>query len=347
MVCILSQAYCEDSTEEVMAWLRANGIPHIRINAEDIRRNALTLSIERSASAIALHIDGQAIALHEVTSVWLRKWSTTALRRKPDVFSSPSDETFTNLSAVEAHLRRETKALSEHLSRRLSNVPWLGSFTSMSCNKLDVLQEAARLGLDIPDSLVTSDTAAASAFAAKHKKIITKPLSEVLICETDECLYMTYTSEISPREEWSGGTPSLFQERLDKHFEIRSFYIDGQFFHAALFSQDSLATVTDFRVYQPGAPTRTVPFRMPQNVEILLDQLMRHLKLRTGSIDIVKTHDGRYVFLEVNPVGQYGLIAGPCNFPISEMIAHVLAGRENNDEPISQFSTESEHRPAL
>jgi glutathione synthase/RimK-type ligase-like ATP-grasp enzyme len=51
---------------------------------------------------------------------------------------------------------------------------------------------------------------------------------------------------------------------------------------------------------------------------------MKELQLDTGSIDMIKCTDGKYYFLEVNPVGQYDMISMPCNFHLSEIIASEL-----------------------
>ena len=53
-------------------------------------------------------------------------------------------------------------------------------------------------------------------------------------------------------------------------------------------------------------------------------KLMKDLELNTGSIDFIKTKQGRFVFLEVNPVGQYGMTSYPCNYHLDKKIAEYL-----------------------
>jgi hypothetical protein len=49
------------------------------------------------------------------------------------------------------------------------------------------------------------------------------------------------------------------------------------------------------------------------------------VELSTGSLDLVRCPDGRFVFLEVNPVGQFGMISQPCNYRLEkEVAAHLL-----------------------
>jgi glutathione synthase/RimK-type ligase-like ATP-grasp enzyme len=51
---------------------------------------------------------------------------------------------------------------------------------------------------------------------------------------------------------------------------------------------------------------------------------MDKLNLLTGSLDILKDKNGKYYFLEVNPIGQFGMVSKPCNYYIEEQIAEFL-----------------------
>jgi glutathione synthase/RimK-type ligase-like ATP-grasp enzyme len=52
---------------------------------------------------------------------------------------------------------------------------------------------------------------------------------------------------------------------------------------------------------------------------------MSSLKLTFGAIDLIETLDGNYVFLEVNPSGQWLWIDDKLSLGISDAIAHWLA----------------------
>jgi hypothetical protein len=36
------------------------------------------------------------------------------------------------------------------------------------------------------------------------------------------------------------------------------------------------------------------------------------------------TKKGEYVFLEVNPIGQFGMVSAPCNYNLEKKIAQYL-----------------------
>ena len=51
---------------------------------------------------------------------------------------------------------------------------------------------------------------------------------------------------------------------------------------------------------------------------------MNSLGLNTGSLDIVFTKDNRFVFLEVNPSGQFGAVSETTNSNIEYEISKFL-----------------------
>jgi glutathione synthase/RimK-type ligase-like ATP-grasp enzyme len=120
--------------------------------------------------------------------------------------------------------------------------------------------------------------------------------------------------------------PSLFQEYISKKIEIRSFYLNDVFYSMAIFSQLDSLTTLDYRNYNLEKPNRTVPFCLPESVQIQVKKLMKRLELDTGSIDLILTMEGDYVFLEINPTGQFGWLSKSCNYYIEREIAkHMLS----------------------
>jgi len=52
---------------------------------------------------------------------------------------------------------------------------------------------------------------------------------------------------------------------------------------------------------------------------------MKKINLDNGSIDIIVDNNGKYYFLEINPVGQFGMVSIPCNYYLEKKIANYLA----------------------
>jgi D-alanine-D-alanine ligase-like ATP-grasp enzyme len=92
----------------------------------------------------------------------------------------------------------------------------------------------------------------------------------------------------------------------------------------AIFSQQNEQTSIDFRKYSTERPNRCVPHQLPKEIEHKISTFMKAVRLNTGSIDMVVTPTLEYVFLEVNPIGQYGMTSFPCNYNLDFKIAEFL-----------------------
>jgi ATP-GRASP peptide maturase of grasp-with-spasm system len=203
-------------------------------------------------------------------------------------------------------------------------------FTSTP-NKLKVLHMAAEEGLSIPETMVSVYKKDIRSFLHKYKDIITKAILDGAYFGNSRRYFMNYTEGVDERtlsEMPDRFYPSLVQRKLDKRYELRIFYLLGEFYPMAIFSQGDSQTETDFRKYNNDKPNRNVPFKLPKAIEEKLDRLMKRMELESGSIDMIVTKDKDYVFLEVNPVGQFGMVSEPCNYYLERRIAKYLMSYE-------------------
>ncbi|MDQ3698554.1 MAG: hypothetical protein M3373_11110 [Gemmatimonadota bacterium] len=77
------------------------------------------------------------------------------------------------------------------------------------------------------------------------------------------------------------------------------------------------------------------PCQLPEKVEALCVELLTELNLCFGAIDIVRAPDGEYVFLEINPNGQWAWVEERTGLPISDAIADLLTGRLDPSPPLA------------
>ena len=118
----------------------------------------------------------------------------------------------------------------------------------------------------------------------------------------------------------------MFQEYIEKLYEIRAFYLDGNFYCSAIMSQNDSRTKVDFRNYNIEKPNRTPSYKLPIDLEEKISQLMACLNLNSGSIDLLVDVSGNYIFLEVNPIGQFGQVSKPCNYFLEmEVAKHLMS----------------------
>jgi len=67
--------------------------------------------------------------------------------------------------------------------------------------------------------------------------------------------------------------------------------------------------------------------QLPPDTATKLHELMNRLGLVYGAIDLRLTPDGRYVFLEINPAGQFLYIEKATGQPITAALAQTLLKR--------------------
>jgi hypothetical protein len=316
MILILSKNY-EPSTDHVIDWLYHRNISFKRINGanlyyEDKQFSAFLSSKNYSFSPI----------VDDIESVWFRKWF--GLELNYDNFQSKYEGSLKR--TFNDRLESEFNKYCDILFDQIPQSKWLSNIRALrNLNKFSVLRAAALLDIDIPDTLVTSDSDVVKSFISKHGKVITKPLSEMLVFRYPEYSYNSYTTIVSSDtiKQFPIFSKSFFQEYLNKDFEIRTFYIEGVFYSTAILFKKMEQRI-DSREVPFEEPDRHIPYKLPIELEVKLAQLFEQLNIRTASLDIVKTKDNRYVFLEMNPSGQYGAVADYCNYPIDELIANKL-----------------------
>lgn len=117
--------------------------------------------------------------------------------------------------------------------------------------------------------------------------------------------------------------PVIFQAYVPKLFELRITVVGKQVFAAEIHSQQANHTRHDWRRYD-NYKTPHLPHQLPCSMEQRCVHLVEQLGLSYGAIDMVVTPDGRYVFLEINPNGQYLWIEETTGLPISDAICDLL-----------------------
>jgi glutathione synthase/RimK-type ligase-like ATP-grasp enzyme len=218
------------------------------------------------------------------------------------------------------------------------------------------LQAALAAGLRIPKTLITNDPAQVLAFRDECEgQIAFKPLSgvssraldyskeaadlfagqfslEPAIKEssTESTIPLIFTQILDdskiPYLSNLAASPAIFQEYVEKSSELRVTIVGSQVFAARIYSQEANITKTDFRRFSlPGNPKiRHELCKLPDELVRRLLQLMNALNLVFGCIDMIETPEGDYVFLEVNPSGQWGWIEDYTGAPISQALAGML-----------------------
>jgi len=198
-------------------------------------------------------------------------------------------------------------------------------------NKQLQLQVANELGLETPRTLITNDADAVRSFARSCEGgIVTKMLSSFAVYEDGrERVVFTNPVTLEDLDDLSGLKlcPMTFQERIPKALELRVTVVGDRVFAAAIDSQASRAAQHDWRKDGVALLEAWSRYELPAEVEAGLLRLMNHFMLNYGAVDLILTPEGRYVFLEINPVGEFFWLESCPGLPISAAIADVLLGK--------------------
>lgn len=333
MILILSTSRIESTTEDVSDWLESLGASFLRINGEDLDGLCdLCCRVEQGKAEFILKTqDGRVLDARDVSVVWWRRWQRFRRYQEVALLDAAHVEDHQLQRDLIKHLDFESKKLNAWFFSALGHASWLSHPDSSSPNKLSVLEQAAGAGLEIPATIVTSRKADVAALIARFGRIVTKPIGEADPLHIGGQSYAMYTAALEASDLAAVPErfrPSLFQEFLAKAYEIRVFYLAGDCYAMAIFSQGDDQTSLDFRRYNWKQPNRSVPYELKPSTVLAVQTLMQRLGLETGSVDLVHTVDGRDVFLEVNPVGQFGMVSVPCNYGLERKVAELLLQKD-------------------
>ena len=298
--------------------LARRGVRPIRFNT-DLFPSSIKLASragdERSAQLLFTET-GEQISATEVCAVWARKfWSP---RMAEDL-----DERYRSMCV------EESSAALEGFLDALHDARWVNDLQRQRAaeNKQRQLRLAARAGLRVPRTIVTNDPAAARQFFAEtESQTVAKLLRPIAVSMNGDTPFV-YTNRVREADldhaEGLRHSPMVFQELIPKAFELRVAFVAGETFAGALDASGTSRGQTDWRRVASDE-CRWEKAQLPTEVASALQVMMSELGLVFGAVDFICTPSGEYVFLEVNPGGEWGMLERDLGLPISEAIAAAL-----------------------
>ena len=114
--------------------------------------------------------------------------------------------------------------------------------------------------------------------------------------------------------------PILLQEEIKKDGDIRVTVVGNKVFSAFLNHE---GYEVDWR--KTNNNSKWIKYKLPKDIEKNCIRLCKELKLEFGAIDLIKSIEGNYIFLELNPNGQWVWIEEKTGLPISNGIVNHLS----------------------
>jgi hypothetical protein len=269
--------------------------------------NGACMSLFPGVGRGSLTIDGKMVDLDDVSAIWSR--------RPGRVQPAAAITNLLDRSFAEAEWTQTLDGLWSLTVAHTVN-PLVAQ---RAATKPAQLAAAARVGLRVPETLITSDPAEVGEFADRFRhgivhKAITSPQHQFIDTRV-------WSSSDAQSIEDLPLCPAVFQERIVGPADVRVTVVGPQMF-AAMIHTDAGRAGVDSRL-DLDAPCTV--YELHHDVERALRLLMRELGLLFGTIDLKVADDGCHVFLEVNPQGQFMYVEIITGMPISESLADYLA----------------------
>lgn len=313
-ILILSSQF-DLSTDLVVTKLREVGAHYLRLNSEQLP--SLEICLEPESATLTVVAQGKRYVVQEDTlqSVWFRRATYPGC-----------------LNRRESNDARFSKVHFGVLLRNLmifSNARWVNhpAATYVAEHKCVQLLRAKMVGLSIPKTQVTN--APSANVQSLGASVAVKGLDTVIGFEGDEELFGFTTiqsaSELAA-DDWSTA-PAIFQEELYPKRDIRATVVGKQVFSVEVL-RGGAGVRGDWRVEKEDLEFR--PHRLPDPIRDACIRFCKSLNLNFAAIDLALVDD-RYVFLEVNPTGEWAWLVREASLPIDLEIAKLLAARPHEN----------------
>lgn len=303
--------YVDDPhTDDVISALLRMGHEPIRLNTNDLpidTNMSLTFGEDVTTwkGSIEILTNGRVTDVEDIRSVW---W------RRPAEFGLPEGLSEQEREFASGEMEHALHSLWASLDCYWISYP--GHIREASW-KGEQLQRAARMGFEVPRTLITIDPEAARAFYEEcDGRMIFKVMSDPFLGaqkvaqrypEQPPEPHMTSTTLITESElgllDSVRFVPCMFQEYVAKRLEYRVTVIGDEVFVAEIDSQVDERTIVDWRNFDVDIPYRAG--RLPEEIFERCLALVRSYGLNFSTMDLILTPDGRYVFVENNPNGQF------------------------------------------
>lgn len=270
-----------------------------------------------------IHIDGDVINLAEISGVYCRYAIECGC---PCGIEDPIDR-----YRMEEYLGSICGLFLHVPQRKWINFPWSESIAS---GKIYPLTVAVRLGIKVPEFIVTNNLGRLDKFLAKSQNSghVIKPITDAAIAHqngtfTDipdfapfDAPYTKVFIRSEVNDESVDETPFLVQRKIEKVSEIRCVVVDDAV----------LATEASFH-FENGVDIRLQSNRLERLVSLpgqlteKIISLNKSLNLRFSTLDFSVDRSGELWLTDVNPAGNWLWQEQQLDLGIAKRIAAALA----------------------
>ena len=307
----------EDVTSDMVVNELNNGSDeYYRFNTEDIC-SGVDISFDFTSGKVNLfdasndrHVD-----LSNVKSVYFRR---------PKLPSAPADLQQSDQQFVLNEISQALEGIYKYLNDKF----WVSNVFAIRQAENKIYQQliAHRFGFTTPRSIITNRIEDALGFLKGTNQCVVKPIRTGFVSDKENP-QVIFTSPITIDDAATLGRiqecPTYLQENIPKKADIRVTVVGATVFSAKIHSQEFEETRTDWRKGE-NVNLKHEPIDLGPEMNESCINMTRYLGLQFGALDFIFDDKGRYIFLEINPNGQWGWIQHRLNYNISGTIAALL-----------------------
>jgi glutathione synthase/RimK-type ligase-like ATP-grasp enzyme len=311
----------DEHADAVIEELDRRAVPVFRFHPEEFT-NACSISMEICNGRIDGEIRNarQRVAFHDICAAWYR--------RSRSLFAPLSSLNLLQ-GDLENFVRVQSSATLAALFASLQTL-WVGQPFKLRRAEVKALQlaEASKAGLATPTTLISNDPERAAVFveALGDTDCAIKPLIATRV-DGEEGARLPLTT-ILPRGHTLDSValaPNIFQPYIEKAYELRCVVMGDKSFTAKLDSQAHESTRKDWRAGDVEEEELEYEvFDLPERVQAGLHRLMHSFEINLASIDMIVTPEGEFVFLDLNPNGQWLWLEEELGLPLIASMADLL-----------------------
>lgn len=318
----------DGSAEMVISHLRSMGAEFVRFNTDEFPQKAQIVVNPIDIGDSYLQLPERKISFGEISVIWNRR------PHLPVIDPAIKDE------VVRHWAEEESQWALQCFYTFLTDAFWINPVLRqdrIQFNKLLQIVAAKELGFAVPRTILTNSPAEALAVRKKWgidlaikviKSGVLQYQEKTLVLHTVRLNCQTLENNI----ESIAYTPTLVQEYVEKKKELRVNVVGEKVFACEIDSQISPLTRDDWRKHvflKEELPH--APILLPREIEDRCVALVKKLGLVFGALDFILTPENGYVFLEINPNGQWGWVEQLTGLPIAKAIAELLSQQYYSD----------------
>ena len=319
----------DEHADAVIRELNARDVPVFRFHPEEFPHAcSLSLDIRDGHVQGEIRSGSHAVALDDVCAAWYRRARNLFEGRRLSLTSEKLDN----------YVRAQSTATLAALCECLDTL-WVGHPHKLRRAEVKALQlvKASQAGLKTPHTLISNAATQVRMFvdALGNEECAIKPLVALGVTDADGYrLPLTTTLPAGHSLDSVAAAPTIFQPYVEKAFELRCVVIGERIFAAKINSQATAATRVDWRA---GEAEHEV-FALPEQVEASIRRLMASFGLNFASLDMIVTPDGEFVFLELNPNGQWLWLELELGLPLVASMADLLTTDVVGAAPVAEVA---------